>query len=339
MADVFYTNLVPTLNTPWWSLWKLTRAMVEAGYQIKACGDGTNFKIAGVSGVADPIAYGSADDLWTTIPGTSSWICLRNPSLGFDIVFWRNTTSTSSGKIIIGKQGAFVTAGFPSASATSPGTIPSGVGYFRGSAATFTNWFGAAATPIGKAQIGVRDVVGSEAGAFFFAGSTPTYGANTWGQYIQFTKLDPYSPEQGNDPEPYVFLGPSSATGEYGSYTFNNNSLNSDLSAGTNGYWWGYNYAGNWTQYGGGYIWVGGLDTSPIDPYSSGTKYFLDPYVIFKVQTGLTERKGITKSIRYSPTAIAQYDTIKNLAYAKLSSTSFNDGVIFWDGITATPSQ
>jgi hypothetical protein len=84
---------------------------------------------------------------------------------------------------------------------------------------------------------------------------------------------------------------------------------------------------------------VGGLDTSPIDPYSSGTKYFLDPYVIFKVQTGLTERKGITKSIRYSPTAIAQYDTIKNLAYAKLSSTSFNDGVIFWDGITATPSQ
>jgi len=336
MADVFYTNLVPTLSTPWWSLWKLTRAMVEAGYQIKACGDGTDFKIAGVSGVADPIAYGSADDLWTAIPGTSAWVCLRNPSLGFDIVFWRETTSTSNGKIMIGKQGAFVSAGFPSASATSPGTIPSGVGYFRASSGQSISWFGAGATAIGRAQIGVRDAVGSEAGAFFFVGSTPTYAANTWGHYIQFTKLDPYSSEQGTDPDPYIFLGPNNPIGEHNSYTFDNASFTSDSSSGLNGRWWGFNYAGNWTRFGGGYAYTGTSGANPIDRYSAGTKYFLDPYIIYKEQTGIAERKGITKSIKWTSSAIAQYDTLKSLSYAKLS-TSFSDGVIFWDGVTPVP--
>lgn len=339
MADVFYTNLVPTLTTPWWSLWKLTRAMVEAGYEIKACGDGTSFKVAGVSGVANPIVKDSADDLWTTIPGTSSWICLRNPSLGFDIVFWRSTTSTANGKIMIGKQGAFVSAGFPSASSTTPGTIPSGVGYFRGSAAAFIAWFGANAYAIGRSQIGVRDANGSEAGAFFFIGSTPSYGANTWGHYIQFTKLDPYSSEQGTDPEPYVFLGPASATSEYGNYTFSNNSFNSDGVAGTGGYWWGFNYAGTWAQFGGGYVLLTSRDSAPTDPYSAGTKYWLDNFIIYKEQIGAKERKGITKSIKWITSTVAQYDTIKNNTHAKFSSASpaISDGVVFWDGVTTAP--
>lgn len=336
MADVFYTNLVPTLTTPWWSLWKLSRAMVEAGYEIKACGDGTSFKVAGVSGVANPIVKDSVDDLWTTIPGTSAWICLRNPSLGFDIVFWRGTTTTFSGKIMVGKQGAFVSAGFPSASSTSPGTIPSGVGYFRGSAAAFGSWFGASSQPIGKSQIGVRDANGSEAGAFFFIGSTTSYGANTWGQYIQFSKLDPFSSEQGTDPEPYIFLGPNTPTGEWNSYTFSNHSFASDSTSGINGYWWGFNYVGTWSQFGGGYITLGASNSTPTDPYSTGTKYWLDNYIIFKEQTGAKERKGITKSIRWISVSVNQYDTIKSNNYAKFSS-GYSDGVVFWDGVEESP--
>lgn len=340
MADVFYTNLVPTTNTPWWSLWKLSRAMVEAGYEIKACGDGSSYSIAGVGPAPNPIVKDSGYDLWKTIPtgsGSGAWICLRNPSLGFDIVFWRSTTSTSDGKIMIGKQGAFVSAGFPSASATNPGTIPSGVGYFRGSAASFVSWFGAGAQPIGKSQIGVRDANGSEAGAFFFLGSTTSYGANTWGQYIQFSKLDPYSSEQGTDSEPYIFFGPNTSTGDWGAYTFNNFSFTSDSTSGNNSYWWGYNYAGTWSQFGGGYITLGASNSTPTDPYSSGTKYWLDNYIIFKEQTGAKERKGITKSIRWTSVSVNQYDTIKSNNYAKFSS-GYSDGVVFWDGVTISPS-
>ena len=338
MADIFYTNLVPTVTTPWWSLWKLTRAMVEAGYQIKACGNGTTFKVAGVGGVADPIVMGTGDDLWTTIPaGTSSWICLRNPSLGFDIVFWRDSAAdTYQGKIIIGKQGAFVSAGFPSASASSPGTIPAGAGYLRGSAGAFTPWFGDSAYAIGRTQIGVRDANGAEAGAFFLLGSTPAYGANTWGNYIQFSKLDPYSSEQGSDPEPYIFPGPAGATSTWSDFTFNNLSFTTDGSAGTGGYWWGFNYAGDWNQFGGGYVVTGPTTGVQTDPYSAGTKFWLDKFIIFKEQTGIKERKGLTISIRYTAGTVAQYDTLKNLAYAKFSS-SWSDGVVFWDGATATP--
>lgn len=337
MSDVFYTNLVPTQTTPWWSLWKLTRAMVEAGYQIKACGDGSTFKVAGVSGVADPIVMDSADDLWTTIPGTSSWICLRNPSLGFDIVFWRDSGSpTTAGKIIIGKQGAFVSAGFPSASASSPGTIPAGAGYFRGNVSTYSQWFGDSNFNIGRAQIGVRDAGGTEAGAFFFLGSTPDSGANHWGNYIQFSKLDPYSSEQGSDPEPYIFFGPPGSTSAWSAYTFNNYSFTSDGTAGTDGNWWGFNYAGDWKQFGGGYVVTGPTSGVQTDPYSVGTKFWLDKFIIFKEETGIKERKGLTRSIRYTAGTVAQYDTLKNLAYAKFSS-SWSDGVVFWDGATATP--
>lgn len=335
MADVFYTNLTPPNTEIWWSVWKLTRAMVEAGYQIKACGDGTSYNVAGVSGVSDPIVMDSVDDLWTTLPGTSAWICLRNPSLGFDIVFWRNTTSNYLGKIFIGKQGAFVNEGFPSASATSPGTIPAGVGYFRGDASNFASWAGGGGYTVGKTQIGVRDASGAEAGAFFLLGSTTTYGANTWGHYIQFSKLDPYSSEQGTDPEPYIFLGPNYTPGDWNAYTFNNHSFTSDSATGANGYWWGFNYAGTWKQFGGGYVLMG-TSVPPTDPYSAGTKYWLDTYAIHKEETGARERKGITKSIRWVSTLVNQYDTIKTNNYAKFSS-GYNDGVVFWDGVTIAP--
>jgi hypothetical protein len=314
--------------------------MVEAGYQIKACGDGTSFKVAGVGGVADPIVMGTGDDLWTAIPGTSAWICLRNPSLGFDIVFWRNSTSIYQGKIIIGKQGAFVSAGFPSASASSPGTIPVGAGYFRGGAAQFNSWTGVAnyignGHPVGRAQIGVRDANGAEAGAFFLLGSTPTAGANTWGHNIQFTKLDPYSAEQGTDSEPYIFIGGRVATSDI-DMSFDNSSFTSDGAAGTAGLWYGFNYAGDWKQFGGGFVSTGPTAGVQTDPYSVGTKFWLDKFIIFKEQTGIKERKGLTISIRYTAGTVAQYDTLKSLAYAKFSS-SWSDGVVFWDGATATP--
>ncbi len=346
MADVFYLNLTPTATHPWWSIWKLAHALVEAGWQIKALGNGTTFKVAGVGGVADPIAQGSADDLWSTFPGSgatapSSWICLRNPALGFDMVFWRNTTSDTAGKIMIGRSGAFVTAGFPSASATTPGTIPAtGVGYLRGSSGAFIGWFSGYTGATGKLQIGVRDAAGAEQGAFYCCGSSPDYGANTWAAFFSFTATDSVHASMGVDPQPYLFHAPYSATGDYNSYDVAlAQEFRSDSSTGTQAFWWGWNAQGVWSQFGVAIPKLGSVylnTTAPKDMYSGTTEYWLDKHFFCKEQTAAEERKGYARSFRIVDNAVAQYSTFGSSLWAKLAGSA-GSGLIFWDGVTGAP--
>ncbi len=350
MADTFYINLTPTDTTPLWGLWKLVRALTAAGYTIKACGDGTSFKVAGVSGVADPIAPGSADDLWTTFAsvGTSAWICLAHPTLLFNLVFWRNTTNTAQGRVIVGKQAAFTAAGFPLASATDPGTIPGTAGYVRGSGIAWGDWFGGSTYVVGRWQIAVKDVAGPAAGAWYIVGMTPTYSVGgSFAHHMRFTALDPYTTGAGTDPEPYVFFSVSGPTSGWGSYYMDGSyEVTSDGLGGTTGFWHGYGYGGSFTTF-GGCLPIPYSSTYPLPQYvpldlysTTVRKYYFDRFIIAKEQTGAQERKGWTRScwaVGWIVPHLALFETLLwfKMALDTTGSSGYGDAVLFWDGVTA----
>jgi len=331
VADQFHTNTAPADPTTWWIIWQLVTDMIGAGYVIVASGDGTTFGV-------------DATNRWATFAGCGyrSWIVLHHPVLNFEIMFWRLNTDGFNGKIAIGKQQAFTVAGFVGAGAQTPGADPATIGYLRGSNAAYSTWMGAGGYVPSMAQIGVKDVAGAGLGAWFALGGTGTYGANTWGHSIRFSTLDPYAADSGVDPEPYAFQGPSGATGDYGSYDLNQgNEFTSDGVAGTGGYWWGYQASGAWAQFGPMLPMQAGssqygFDLAPTDPYSAGTKYFLDRYALIKAQTGAKERKGWVKSFRIGALSLPQYDTEGALLWAKFGGAG-GHWIVFWDGVTASP--
>ena len=200
-------------------------------------------------------------------------------------------------------------------------------------------WMGGAGQAIGVLQIGVKDVAGADGGSFYILGSSPAYSANTWAHSLKCAILDPYCTTQGADPEPYAFQCANSATGSYGAYDLAPE-WQTDSATGTNGPWWGYRADGAWSQFGSGSISVYAtagsiINTIAFDRYSAGTKYFLDRILIIKEETAYQERKGWTRSFRYSMTTHPQYSTFSALTYAKFASG--NQSIVFWDGATASP--
>lgn len=331
MADVFYPNLAPAVATQLWLTWKLVNAMIDAGYVIVASGDGTT------SGIG-------TTNRWATYAGlgSGSWICLNHPGLGFDIVFWRSAAATDAGKIIVGKADAFSVGGFPSSSASDPGTIPATAGYFRGSAGAFSVWLGGNADP-GKSHIGVKAVDGDHLGAWFVLGASPGYAANSCALSLKFSPLDPAAAGQGVDPEPYAFQGPAGATGTYGSYYLGHDlEFQTDGAGGANGAWYGYRADGDWSSFGGSVRSV--IDSAssiavlaPSDPYG-GDAYFLEQATIYKQQTAKSERKGVVRSFRVGGASIPQFDTLDANLWAKFSATGDIGWIVFWDGVTTNPS-
>lgn len=342
MADRFLTNYAPAQTHAWWAIWKLGTELMAAGYQLLGNGDGTSSKV----GVITP---GTSDDLWSALDptgggaATSAWCCLRNPTLGFEIVLWRQTTDNWNGKIIIAKSTDqfALSAG---RTATNPGTIPATAGYLRGSGAAWATWLACYSYDIGLLQVGVKDVAGADGGSFFILGNAVNYGGagagtNVWGHSLKCAILDPYCATQGADPEPYAFQCHYVATDNYGVLDLSSEWA-TDTAAGTSGPWWGYRADGAWSQFGSGSIDIyatGGaaVNIVPADPYSAGTKYFLDRILILKEETAHQERKGWTRSFRYSKTSHAQYSTFSAMTFAKFASG--NQWIVFWDGATASP--
>lgn len=329
MADQFYLNIVPATATPLWLCWRLVNAMIDAGYVVVASGNGAAFGV-------------DTTNRWSTYAGlgTGSWICLKHPGFNFEIVFWRNGVNTSTSKVIVGKQLAFSTAAFPSASATSPGTIPATAGYFRGDAANWASWFGGGTSvPGGHAHIAVKDVASADQGAWYVIAGTPAYGVGSAGHSAKFSALDPAAPLMGSDFEPYAFQCHMVSNNDHGAYYLAlSNEYNYDGLVGTSGSWWGYRYDGTWAQFGGDQrrAYLSGttiydLSTyAQTDPYSGG-KYFLDKVLLSKIQTGVQERKGFVRSFRVGASSIPQFATLDANVWVKFSTDvgwiAFNDGV------------
>ena len=343
MADRFLTNYAPAQTHAWWAIWKLGTELMAAGYQLLGNGDGTSSKV----GVITP---GSADDLWSALSpaggaaAPSAWCCLRNPTLGFEIVLWRDTTTDWTGKIIIAKSTDqfALSAG---RTATDPGTIPASAGYLRGSGAAWAFWMGGGTQAVGVLQIGVKDVAGADGGSFYILGSSPLYpiaGMDSWAHSLKCAILDPYCATQGVDPEPYAFQCVYTPTNNYGAFDLSTEWW-SDGVTGATGPWWGYRADGTWSQFGSGTISVyqtgaSLVSAAPTDPYSAGTKYFLDRILIIIQETAHQERKGWTRSFRYSKTSHAQYSTFSALTFAKFACGFQSDQwIVFWDGATASP--
>lgn len=323
MADTFSINERVTDTTGWYACWKLVRTLITAGWTVVQSGNGTSF---------------GASDYWTVYAstGSGSWIVLSGPG-SRHLCFWRDTGgSTANGKIIYvpSGQSGFT---FASASATSPGTIPTSAQYMRGAAGTFNSWFGGSTNAIRWLSIGAKDV---SDGSFWINGSSPTAGTNYTYHCLGFFSL--YSADAG-DPDPYLWycsaIGPTSDTSASSNGYLGEGFLLDTENAASTGYWWGWSRASTWRTYRPG-IPTTILAGPARDPYTPGYSYVMESIALGKTESGYTEMKGYVKWAR----AVGNNDN-RGITYSE-GSTPFKwvcigamfgsnvAAVVFWDGVT-----
>lgn len=125
MADVFVTNEAPPVlaDSMRWSTWRLTRAMVAAGWEVWGSSDGTSFSTTGT-------------DYWTTYATSAAnkdaWIALKRPGANQGHCFQVDDPTVNSGYNFRATE----TMSSWSATGVSASTAPLAVGqtgYVRGS--------------------------------------------------------------------------------------------------------------------------------------------------------------------------------------------------------------
>jgi hypothetical protein len=319
MADAFSVNeRVPTTNALY-AVWRLTRVLITAGWTVVQSSNGTT--------------YGAAD-YWGTYAGlgTSAWIVLAGPG-GRHLCFWRSTTSTDNGKILYvpGGQSGFT---FASASASSPGTIPTNAQYVRGSSGTFNTWFGSVSStyPIRYLHVAAKDV---SDGSWWLQGTLQEVGGAKVHHTLGFFSL--YSVNT-NDQDPYMFYTAAGAP----TTDFHTNFYNDGVMTDQESTWYGWCRNSVWKAYRPATMFSA---CNQRNPYAAGTPYALLPFAVGKTESGYTELKGVVKHARRGGVSNAATD--RGYVYgdgtapfkwvimgADLTTSPYGASYFFWDGVT-----